>query len=134
MMKWLIAFVIAGSTFGVLDAIWLTWAGPNLYKPVIGEIMSESFRLLPAILFYLIYLMGMLWFAIKPALRSRRLKDAIVNGAILGAICYSTFDLTSQAVFKVWASHITIIDIIWGTIVTSVSAVVSSYFALKLIR
>ena len=131
MTKWVIAYISAAIVFGVMDAIWLRWAGPNLYEPVIGEIMAENFRIAPAAAFYLVYLAGMCWFAIKPGLESGQVSTALLNGAILGAVCYATFDLTSQAVFKVWATHISVADIWWGTFVTGTSAAIATWVTLK---
>ncbi len=131
MTKWVIAYISAAIVFGILDAIWLRWAGPNLYEPVIGEIMAENFRIAPAAAFYLVYLAGMCWFAIKPGLESGQVSTALLNGAILGAVCYATFDLTSQAVFKVWATHISVADILWGTFVTGTSAAIATWVTLK---
>ena len=131
MTKWVIAYISAAIVFGVMDAIWLRWAGPNLYGPVIGEIMAENFRIAPAAAFYLVYLAGMCWFAIKPGLESGQVSTALLNGAILGAVCYATFDLTSQAVFKVWAPHISVPDILGGTFVTGTSAAIATWVTLK---
>lgn len=131
MTKWVIAYISAAIVFGVMDAIWLRWAGPNLYEPVIGEIMAENFRIAPAAAFYLVYLAGMCWFAIKPGLERGQVSTALLNGAILGAVCYATFDLTSQAVFKVWATHISVADILWGTFVTGTSAAIATWVTLK---
>lgn len=131
MIKWVIAYVSAAIAFGVLDAIWLRWAGPNLYEPVIGGIMADNFRVVPAATFYTIYLAGMCWFAIRPGLDSGQVGTALINGAILGAVCYATFDLTSQAVFKVWATHISVADIAWGTFVTGTSAAIATWITLK---
>ena len=131
MTKWVIAYISTAIVFGVMDAIWLRWAGPNLYEPVIGEIMAENFRIAPAAAFYLVYLAGMCWFAIKPGLESGQVSTALLNGAILGAVCYATFDLTSQAVFKVWATHISVADILWGTFVTGTSAAIATWATLK---
>jgi len=131
MTKWVIAYISAAIVFGVMDAIWLRWAGPNLYGPVIGEIMAENFRIAPAAAFYLVYLAGMCWLAIKPGLESGQVSTALLNGAILGAVCYATFDLTSQAVFKVWATHISVADILWGTFVTGTSAAIATWVTLK---
>lgn len=122
MTKWIAAYVVAAIAFGILDSIWLGWAGPNLYRPVIGEIMAEEFRVAPAAAFYAIYLAGMVWFAVRPALVSGKVATALLNGALLGALCYATFDLTSQAVFKVWSTHVSVIDIIWGTFATAIAA------------
>ena len=131
MKKWVFAYVSAAIVFGILDSIWLSWAGPNLYEPVIGEIMAENFRVAPAAAFYTIYLAGMCWFAIKPGLDGGKVSIALLNGVILGAVCYATFDLTSQAVFKVWATHISIADIIWGAFVTGTSASIATWLTLR---
>ncbi|TNE34120.1 MAG: DUF2177 family protein [Alphaproteobacteria bacterium] len=124
-MKLVIAYVVAALAFGLLDSIWLRWAGPNLYRPVIGEIMADNFRVAPAAAFYLIYLAGMVYFAIRPGLEANSVSTAVLNGAILGALCYATFDLTSQAVFKVWSTHISLMDIAWGTFATAAACALS---------
>jgi uncharacterized membrane protein len=132
MTNYLIAFAIAAVIFGGLDAMWLSWAGPNLYRPVIGDIMAENFNLGAAGVFYILYLLGMMWFAVKPGLESGQWTSALLNGVLLGALCYATFDLTSQAVFKVWATKISIMDICWGAFATGTSAALTTWATLKL--
>ena len=130
-MKFVIADVVAAVAFGILDAIWLRWAGPNLYRPVIGEIMAEEFRAAPAIAFYLIYLVGMVYFAIRPGLEAGSVVTAMLNGAMLGALCYATFDLTSQAVMKVWSTHISLMDIAWGAVATAAASAIATAITLR---
>ena len=93
--------------------------------------MAENFRVGAAAAFYFIYLAGMVWFAIKPGLTSGSVGTAVLNGALLGALCYATFDLTSQAVMKVWATHVTIADIAWGAFATATAAGVATWVTLK---
>jgi uncharacterized membrane protein len=131
-MKWIIAYISAAVAFGALDAVWLRWAADNLYRPVIGSIMAEEFRMGAAAAFYLIYIAGMVWFAVKPGVESGSVGTALLNGALLGGLCYATFDLTSQAVMKVWATHVSIADIAWGTFATAIAAGVSTWVTLKL--
>lgn len=131
-MRWIVAYASAAVAFGILDFFWLRWAGPNLYRPVIGEIMADSVRVGAAATFYLMYIAGMVWFAVRPGIAAGSIRPALLNGALLGALCYATFDLTSQAVFKVWATHITAADIIWGAFATSVAAGIASWAAIKL--
>ncbi len=131
-MKWIIAYIAAAVAFGALDAVWLRWAADNLYRPVIGSIMAEDFRMGAAAAFYLIYIGGMVWFAIRPGVESGSVGTALLNGALLGGLCYATFDLTSQAVMKVWATHVSIADIAWGTFATAVAAGVATWVTLKL--
>ena len=134
MTRYLLAYVAAALIFGVLDAMWLNWAGPNLYEPTIGAIMAENFNLGAAAAFYFIYLAGMVWFAIRPGLESGSTKTAALNGVLLGALCYATFDLTSQAVFKVWATHVSVLDIIWGAFATGTTSALACAITLKLTR
>jgi uncharacterized membrane protein len=131
-MKWIIAYIAAAVAFGALDALWLRWAADNLYRPVIGSIMAEDFRMGAAAAFYLIYIAGMVWFAVKPGVEPGSVATALLNGALLGGLCYATFDLTSQAVMKVWATHISIADIAWGTFATAVAAGVATWVTLRL--
>ena len=132
MRKYAIAFGFAAVIFGALDAVWLSWAGPNLYRPTIGPIMAEQFNPVAAGVFYLIYLLGMVWFAVRPGLQAGRASVALLNGVLLGGLCYATFDLTSQAVFRVWATHITLADIAWGAFATGVTAAAATAFTRKL--
>ena len=131
-MQWFTAYLVAAVTFGILDSFWLRWAAPNLYRPIIGEIMTDNVRWGAAIAFYLIYLAGMTWFAIKPGIASGSVMTAVLNGALLGALCYATFDLTSQAVLKVWATQISVADIAWGAFATATTSGVACWAALKL--
>lgn len=130
-MQYLIAYLCAAIAFGALDSVWLRWAGPNLYRPVIGEIMAKDFNVGAAIAFYFIYIAGMVWFAIKPGLESGNVATALLNGVLLGALCYATFDLTSQAVFKVWATKISVMDIMWGGFATGVTSAVTTWAVLR---
>lgn len=131
-MKWIVAYLAAGLVFGAMDALWLRWAGPNLYRPVIGEIMAAEFRMGAAAVFYLLYLAGMVWFAVRPGIESGQVSVALLNGALLGALCYATFDLTNQAVMKVWSTQITVMDIAWGAFATAIASAVAAWAALRL--
>lgn len=131
MGKYLIAYVCAAIVFGILDAMWLSWAGPNLYRPIIGEIMADEFNVGAAGVFYFLYLLGMVWFAIRPGLQTGKVATALLNGVLLGALCYATFDLTSQAVFKVWATKVTIMDIMWGGFATGVTSAIATFVTLR---
>ena len=71
-MQWIIAYVTAAVAFGLLDALWLRWAGPNLYRPLIGEVLADSFRIVPAVVFYVLYIAGMVWFAVRAGRAVRR--------------------------------------------------------------
>lgn len=124
-MQLVIAYLVAALVFGALDALWLGWAGPNLYRPALGDLLAPSFRLAPAGIFYLAYLAGMVWFAIRPGLASG-VGAAALNGALLGALCYATYDFTNQATLARWPTYVTVIDVCWGAFATMTAAVAAT--------
>lgn len=127
-MQLVIAYLAAALVFGALDAMWLGWAGPNLYRPALGDLLAPSFRLAPAGIFYLAYLAGMVWFAIRPGLASG-IGAAALNGALLGALCYATYDFTNQATLARWPTYVTVIDVCWGAFATMTAAVAATMAA-----
>ena len=125
-MKWIIAYVSAAVSFGVLDFLWLGWAGKNFYRPATGELLAPSFRGGPALVFYAIYIAGIIWFAVRPGL-SGGTSAALLNGALLGGLAYATYDLTNQATMKVWPVHVTVVDSVWGAFATAVAAMAATW-------
>ncbi|PKB25225.1 putative membrane protein [Novosphingobium kunmingense] len=130
-MKWIVAYVAAAVSFGALDAMWLRWAGPNLYRPALGELLAPAFRPAPALVFYALYIAGMVWFAVRPGI-DEGVPQAVLNGALLGALCYATYDLTNQATMKVWPASITGIDIAWGAAATALASGIAALAVRKL--
>ena len=117
--KYIAAYIATGISFALIDSVWLRTMYARLYKPEIGELMmKDGFRLWPAIIFYLLYILGMMIFAVGPALQSGKWQTALVWGALLGFFCYMTYDLTNHATMKVWSVKVTVLDILWGTFLT----------------
>jgi uncharacterized membrane protein len=108
--------------FLAVDAVWLTFAAQRLYRPLMGDMLVENFRLVPAVLFYLIYIAGIVVFAISPALATERWTTATGYGALLGLFAYATYDLTNQATLRNWPVPVTIADLCWGTLLTAFAA------------
>lgn len=131
-MKWIIAFAIAGIVFPALDALWLRSTVDRLYRPVIGNLLADKFRVGPALAFYAFYVSGIIYFAAGHGIAENDVSAAALNGAILGAVCYATFDFTNQAVMKSWSTRISVIDIMWGTFATAVTAAIATWAALNL--
>ena len=77
MLKWIIAYGVAAVAFLAFDIVWLRWAAGNLYRPVIGEIMAKDFNVGAAVAFYLIYIAGITWFAIRPGLEGGGVQAAV---------------------------------------------------------
>ncbi|WP_068077646.1 DUF2177 family protein [Novosphingobium lentum] len=129
-MRMVWAFISAAVVFGGLDMLWLRWAGPNLYRPALGDLLAPAFRGGPAIVFYVAYLCGMVWFAIRPGLAAGP-GAAALNGAILGALCYATYDLTNQATMVRWPLQVTLIDIAWGAFATMIASTAPTWLVLR---
>lgn len=123
---YLIAFVV----FFLIDIVWLVVVARKLYQKELGYIMSEKPNWIVAALFYLIFIAGLVFFVINPALEKNSWTYALLVGMLFGLITYSTYDLTNLATLKDWPIKITIIDLIWGT---SLGGLVSTitFFILK---
>jgi uncharacterized membrane protein len=128
-LKYVVAYIATGVAFALIDSIWLRTMYTRLYQPELGEIlMRGGFRVGPAVLFYLLYIAGMMIFAVVPALSDGRWQTALVQGAMLGFFCYATYDLTNFATLKIWSVKVTVLDIIWGTVLTG-TASLGGYWA-----
>lgn len=122
MLAWIIAYFAAGMTMLALDAIWLSLAASRLYRPRLGDILLDNFRVAPAISFYLIYIAAILLLAVQPAAATGRPTAALMRGAALGFVAYATYDLTNQATLRGWSAAVTIADLCWGTFLTAIAA------------
>lgn len=124
MTRWIAAYFATAAAFVVLDAGWLTFVGPKLYRPIRDELLSGQVRLAPAVLFYIIYIAGLVWLTVRPALESGRWQEAAISGAIFGLVAYGTYALTDHAVMKVWTSAMTVGDMAWGATASSAAALI----------
>lgn len=130
-------FAIYGATgvvFLLVDGIWLSLAGDRFYRPMLGDMLAPQFRLLPAIVFYLIYVAGLVVFAVVPALRAGDWRDALHKGAMFGFFAYATYDLTNQATLRHWPALVTIVDMSWGTFVSALASLGGWSIARHLLR
>ncbi|MGD9481345.1 DUF2177 family protein [Shinella sp. G-2] len=117
-----IAYLATGIAFLIVDAIWLSTMADMLYRPLLGDKLAPQFHLAPAAVFYLIYVAGIVFFAVMPALEGGGFGKAGLNGAMLGLVAYATYDLTNQATLRDWPLSITLADIPWGAFVTAIGA------------
>lgn len=131
-MKWLLYYGIALVVFMVIDLIWLGFIAKDLYSKYLGYLMADKVNWIAAVIFYLIFIGGILYFVLYPSLLDKNLTNLIIRAALFGFITYATYDLTNLATIKDWPIQITIIDLIWGTTLsTSVSVI--SYFIINLL-
>ena len=129
MLKYLFAYLGAGLTFAAIDAVWLTTMTERLYKPVLGPILADKPNMVAAVAFYLISIGATVFLAIAPALKEGNWTRALINGAVLGFVCYATYDLTNQATLANWSTKLTLIDLAWGTVLTGTCATVGYFVA-----
>ena len=125
----LTAYAATAIAFLAIDAVWLSTMADILYRPLLGDMLSPSFALAPAVLFYLIYVGGIVFFAIGPALEKRQLRKAVLNGAALGFVAYATYDLTNLAVMKGFPWRMALVDIAWGSVLTAMAAAIGTAVA-----
>ena len=128
MVIWIAAYVGAGLAMLALDGLWLTLAAPRFYRPALGDLLMDGFRGFPAATFYFLYVAGIVFLAVAPALASERWTVALIRGLILGLVAYATYDLTNQATLRHWPVMVTVVDMAWGTFLTGMAAS-AGYFA-----
>ena len=122
-MTYFISYLAVLVVFGIIDAGWLSTMGNILYRPTLGDILLQNLRIAPALAFYAIYPVGVVVFAVLPALRSGSLATAFFSALLFGAIAYATYDLTNYATLRVWSLQITVLDIVYGALASGVAAV-----------
>jgi uncharacterized membrane protein len=121
-MAYLIGYIAVLLPFGVVDALWLRLMGPVLYRPTLGDILLAEVRLAPAVVFYLVYPIGLLVFAVLPAMKSNSVLSAATSGLMFGVIAYATYDLTNFATLRNWTLQLTVLDIAYGAIVSGLAS------------
>jgi uncharacterized membrane protein len=127
-----IAYAVTLVVFGAIDFVWLGAMANVLYKPTMGDMLASAFRPLPAVLFYLVYVAGLTFFALRPALANGSLDTALLYGAGFGFVAYATYDLTNQATLKNWSTVLTVADLVWGTLLSAVAAGISQWLVPKI--
>ena len=116
-------YLIALVVFVILDAIWLGIISRTLYSKYLGYIMTESPNWIAAIIFYLLFIVGIIVFVVFPGMEEKNILVSLGKAALFGLVTYATYDLTNLATIKSWPIQITIIDLIWGTFLSSIVGV-----------
>ena len=129
-MALLTLFVTISAVFLLADALMLGFVLGPLFRSVLGDTLLDGLRLGPALGFYLLYTGGILWFAAWPGFRAGDAGQAALNGAVLGLVAYGTYELTSWAIMREWSPVMVAADMVWGAVVTGVSAYIGVRVAL----
>ncbi|MGB3338859.1 MAG: DUF2177 family protein [Devosia sp.] len=126
----LIAYAASAVTFFALDFIWLSLAVPRIYRPLLGTLLRDSPNLPVAAAFYLVYVIGIVVFAVLPAASAGSWLMALGLGALLGLVAYGTYDFTNLSTVRDWPVMVSVVDLAWGISVSAVAALVG-YAALS---
>ncbi|MDQ0076037.1 DUF2177 family protein [Arthrobacter oryzae] len=116
----ILQFLVVAAAFAVIDAIWLKTMNP-FYRGQIGELLADRPHLGYAVVFYVIYIAGIVFFALRPTLDGGSWLSAVGYGAALGAFAYATYDLTNAATLKTWPLQLIVVDILWGAALTALA-------------
>jgi uncharacterized membrane protein len=133
MLTPVVAYVSTAIVFLGIDALWLGKVATTYYRGWIGNMMLDQPNFAAAAIFYLVYVAGVVYFAVMPALNGGGWTQAAIAGAILGFIAYGTYDMTNLATLKNWPIIMTVVDMSWGTILTSFAAVMGFFITQKFV-
>jgi len=125
-------YIIALLTFLGIDTVWLTLVAKNFYAKQIGYLMAKNPNLIAALIFYLIFIAGLVFFVITPSLEEKNWTKVLISGAFFGLVTYATYDLTNLATIKDWPITLTIVDLIWGTILSASVSIITYLVVIKL--
>jgi uncharacterized membrane protein len=125
MMKVIYLYFLTIPVFFGIDLIWLGFVAKGFYRNNLGHLLRSDVNWSAALVFYLLYIGGILIFATLPALEKKSLYQAVVLGGLFGFFAYATYDLTNMATLKDWPLNVVIVDIIWGIVLTASVAAVS---------
>lgn len=124
-MIWLAYFAVTFVVFMGIDLIWLGFVAKNIYSKYLGYLMAPNVNWLAALIFYVIFIVGVLYFVIAPSLVDRDFTQLVIRAMLFGFMTYATYDLTNLATVRNWPITITIIDLIWGTTLSTSVSVIS---------
>jgi uncharacterized membrane protein len=133
MLTSVVGYLVATVTFFAVDMVWLGTMASRFYRPILGDIAISGVNFPPALVFYALYPVGLVIFAIHPALKSGSLTTAVVYGALFGFFTYATYDLTNHATLRNWTLPLTVVDVAWGTILGAITAAFSFWLVGKLV-
>ena len=125
-------YLIAFITFLAVDMVWLVLIAKNFYAKYLGALMSPTVNWTAAIVFYLLFIVGVVVFVVSPAMKQQSWSHALLFGALFGLITYATYDLTNLATLKNWPLIVTVVDMIWGTVLSAAVSIITYFIAQKM--
>ena len=123
----IISFIFVSTIFLIIDVLWLSITVKSLYRPALGDLLKDKPVMWAAVLFYIIYMIGLALIILKPALANDSILQALWTGVVFGIVAYGTYNLTNMATVKNWSASIVWIDMLWGGFLTGFSSAVGIY-------
>ena len=117
--SWFGQYLIAAAAFTLLDLAWLGLVAKDLYRAILGDLLAEKANAKAAVLFYAIFIGGLVYFVTGPAITDSSWTSAVIGGAVYGFVTYATWDLTNLAVLEGFPAKIVPIDMAWGTVLAA---------------
>lgn len=125
-------YAIALPVFFAIDLVWIGFIAKNFYRSQIGFLMKNDVNWAAAIIFYLLFIVGLVVFVITPAIEKQSIMHALFFGGLFGLITYATYDLTNLALTKDWPLLVTIVDLAWGTALAATVSCLTYFIASKI--
>ena len=123
-------YLAALAVFACVDFVWLAVVAKTAYRNGIGHLMADPINIPAAIVFYLVFVLGLMIFAVAPSLRpGGSVMGALTTGALFGFFCYATYDLTNLATLRGWPLLLSVVDMVWGAILSGITAAAGSFAA-----
>jgi len=124
-------YIVSLIVFMLIDFIWLGLIAKNFYQEHVGFLMRSKVNWVAAVVFYLLFVFGLVFFVIEPSIEQQSLLTLLFRGALFGLITYATYDLTNLATLKNWSLIVTIVDLIWGMVVSVSVSLITYLMALR---
>jgi uncharacterized membrane protein len=117
------------AVFFAVDMVWLGLVASSFYKKNLGYLMAPTVNWFAAIIFYLLFILGILVFVVLPGIKENSLLNTILRAALFGLITYATYDLTNLATIKDWPLSVTLVDLVWGMVLSTIVSISGFYVA-----
>ena len=130
--RYLLVYAVTLGVFFGIDLVWLSVVAKDFYRQHLGHLLAPQVNWGAAILFYLLFIGGLVFFAVKPALEANSAARALMHGALFGLLTYATYDLTNQATMRDWPVLVTVVDLAWGTVLSATVAFLSFQISSRL--
>ncbi len=129
---WLMVFCVSFLAYILLDLIWLGYVAGSYYREKLDHFLASDPRMVPALLFYLLFVLGNVFFVTRPILESPTIREFLFRGCLYGLVTYGTYDLTNYATVRDWPVSVTILDLLWGVMISFIVSALGYYTAVYL--